>query len=204
MFSNQILFAGAFALGAPLAVNAQGLPVVPGGVATPLPHVIFETEMGGDSDDAAALGFLHHLADTREIRLLAVMHNGNNEWGGAAISAINTYYGRPNLPIGTYRTAAEAGRPGYHPLVDQTRPNGPRQALSYTGATSVGRWVRLLAETYPCAYKPRLQFPDAVDVYVDVMASAPDDSVVIVNAGYLGNLSNLIAWKDIDSPARRL
>ncbi len=162
------------------------------------PHVIVETDMGGDTDDAAMVAFAHRLADRGVIELLAVMHNGNNEWGGAAISAINTYYGRHHVPIGTYRTAAEAGRPSYHPLIDPGQPDGPRRELSYTGETDGGHWVRLLAENFPCRYGKRLDFPDAVDVYASVLQSAPDGRVVIVNGGFLGNLSNLVAHFDAD------
>ena len=179
-------------------LTAQRAPRPNRKLLSSLPHVIVETDLGGDSDDAAALAFFHHLADRREIVLLAVMHNGNEDWGGAAVSVINTYYGRPELPIGTYRTAAEAGRPEYHPLVDPAQPNGPRRHLSYTGPTGEGRWVRLLADSFPCAYRTRLTFPDAVDVYREVLPNAPDESVLIVNGGFLGNLSNAIGRFDTD------
>lgn len=192
-------FALALALFAPSTAA-----VLSGDLVAQVPHVIVETDMGGDSDDAAMVAFANRLADQGQIVLLAVMHNGNNEWGGSAISAVNTYYNRPDVPIGTYRTAAEANRPHYHPLSDPNNPNSPRTPLSYTGPTIQGDWVQILAENYPCDYRPRLRFPDAVDVYRDVLARAPDHSVVIVNGGYLGNLSNLISQFDVEPNLRSL
>jgi len=61
---------------------------------------IFDTNFGSDVDDIAALGMLHALADRCEIELLAVMHNAPEDKGVAAIDAVNTYYGRPNIPGG--------------------------------------------------------------------------------------------------------
>ena len=167
-------------------------------LATQAPRLIIETDMAADSDDAAMLALAHQLADVGEVELLAVMHNGNNEWGGAAISTINHYYGRPTLPIGTYRTAAEAGRPYYHPLRSPSNPSLGRIPLSYLGTTVEGHWVSLLARNFPCEFKRRLDFPDAIDVYRAVLASVPNNSVVIVNGGFLGNLSNLFATFDVD------
>ncbi len=172
--------------------------------AQPIPRVIVETDMGGDTDDAAMVAFANRLADQGLIELLAVMHNGNNEWGGAAISAINTYYGRPELPIGTYRTAAEAGRPEYHPLIDPLQPLGPRRPTSYTGTTVEGGWVRLLAGSFPCQYQGRLEFPDAVDVYKQVLPTAPFGTVIVINGGFLGNLANMFAWFEVDWELEKL
>ena len=38
-----------------------------------------------------------------EAEILATMYPMNDEWGAAAIDAVNTYYGKPNIPVGTYK-----------------------------------------------------------------------------------------------------
>jgi hypothetical protein len=67
--------------------------------------VIFDCDMGNDCDDAGALAILHALADNGEADILACMmwkmRKDEPKTGPAAvIDAINTYYGRPDIPIG--------------------------------------------------------------------------------------------------------
>ena len=68
------------------------------------PHIIFDTDMGSDCDDAGALAVLHKLADKGEAKILGVMFSsGKNRYGVGVCDAINTYYGRSNLPLGQYQ-----------------------------------------------------------------------------------------------------
>ncbi len=76
------------------------LPLVAGARQVP---VILDSDVGNDCEDAAAIGVLHALADKGEARILAMIYPMHDPWGAAAMSAINTYYGRPGIPIGTYR-----------------------------------------------------------------------------------------------------
>jgi hypothetical protein len=73
------------------------------GEATPV-KIIYETDMESDVDDAATLAMLHILADAGECEILAVMHNTSDDYGVGVIDAINTYYGRGDLPIGAYKS----------------------------------------------------------------------------------------------------
>ncbi len=43
---------------------------------------------------------LHVMADRGEVELLGVMVSGRNEWSAPCVDAINTFYGRPDIPIG--------------------------------------------------------------------------------------------------------
>ncbi len=43
---------------------------------------------------------LHALADKGETRILATGANVNDPYAPGALDAINTYYGRPNIPVG--------------------------------------------------------------------------------------------------------
>ncbi|HWI58536.1 MAG TPA: hypothetical protein VNZ22_15025, partial [Bacillota bacterium] len=91
-------------------------------VAEPV-RLIFDTDMDSDCDDAAALAMVHALADKGEVRILATMVSSKHPWSAPCTDAINTYYGRPNLPIGV--------------------PKGP-------GAIEQGsRYARQIAEEFP-------------------------------------------------------
>ena len=63
--------------------------------------IILDTDMGPDCDDAGALALLHKLEKLGEAEILAVMHCTSSIWGPGCIDAINTYYKRPDIPIGT-------------------------------------------------------------------------------------------------------
>lgn len=65
--------------------------------------VILDTDMGGDCDDAGALAVLHVLADRGEARILAVTSCTSAEATPGCIDAINTYYGRPEIPVGALK-----------------------------------------------------------------------------------------------------
>src|SRR5210317_961434 len=63
--------------------------------------VILDTDIGSDCDDAGALAVLHKLADKDEVEILGVIYSsGKNKYGIGVCDAINTYYGRGDLPLG--------------------------------------------------------------------------------------------------------
>ena len=66
-------------------------------------RIILETDMTFDVDDVGALAVLHTLADGGRANVLAVNYNEVHPNGSRAIGAINTWYGRPDLPVGLYR-----------------------------------------------------------------------------------------------------
>ncbi|MBL7135892.1 MAG: hypothetical protein ISS81_04775 [Candidatus Marinimicrobia bacterium] len=65
--------------------------------------LILDTDMCGDMDDVGALAILHAMANSGEVEILAVCFNEVHESGAAAIDAINTWYGRGNIPVGIYK-----------------------------------------------------------------------------------------------------
>src|ERR1043166_6208091 len=67
--------------------------------AQPVP-VIFDTDIGNDVDDALALAVLHSLESRREAKLLAVTITKDNRFAAPYIDLVNTFYGRPEIPIG--------------------------------------------------------------------------------------------------------
>ena len=73
--------------------------VAPASAATPL-HVIFDTDMGNDVDDALALAMLHALASRGEVKLLAVTVSKDNPWAAEYVRLVDEYYGRGSIPVG--------------------------------------------------------------------------------------------------------
>ncbi|MEM9366511.1 MAG: nucleoside hydrolase [Planctomycetota bacterium] len=132
--------------------------------------MIFDTDMAGDCDDAGALAVLHALADRGEAKILAVVTNRKDAAGasGAACDAINTFYGRPDIPLGTDKDGSKLG--------------GKRPS-PYTGA---------LASDFPHDSPSDTELPDAVTVYRHALANSSDESVVICSVGALSNLEDLL------------
>jgi inosine-uridine nucleoside N-ribohydrolase len=144
-------------------------------------RVILDTDMDSDVDDAAALCQLHAMADQGEVDLLAVMISGHNEWSGPCTDAINTFYGRPDIPIG--------------------RPFGDRAILQHSP------YAREVAEAFPQDFREGRDRERSVDIYRKILAGQPDHSVTIISVGDLTNLATLLSSPpDAQSPldGRRL
>lgn len=135
--------------------------------------VIFDTDMANDCDDAGALAVLHALADRGEAEILALVTNRKDpsNASAAACSAINRWYGRPGIPIGTDKDGAKirGGRPS-----------------SYAPA---------LRDAFPHTAKPDDAMPDAITVLRRALAAQPDGSVTYCSVGALSNLEDLIRSK---------
>jgi hypothetical protein len=139
--------------------------------------IIFDTEMSSDCDSAAALAVLNHLADLHEAEILACVADAvePDHAIAATMSAINTYYGRPQIPIGTYQSIVV--RPGK------------------------SHYTAHIRDEFSHGMPPDEQAPHALDVYRTALASAPDGSVTIVSLGFLVNLHDLLDSKpDSASP----
>ena len=160
----KLLFCGAVIL-AVSACSTQSTDVVD--AAGPIiPKIIFDTDMGPDYDDVGAITLLHALADSGECEVLATVASDAHPSIAPTIEVFNRFFGRDSLPVG----AAVQGAPDF---------------------TAGNSWNDTLVN----AYAPDLQdkdYPDAVRVYRQVLASQPDQSVTIVTVGFLSNLSALL------------
>ncbi|HBC86791.1 MAG TPA: hypothetical protein DCZ94_07550 [Lentisphaeria bacterium] len=145
-------------------------------------NIIFDTDMGNDCDDAGALAVLHALADKGEANILACMmwkmRKDEPVVGPAAtIDAINTYYGRPDIPIGI-----------------------GKKEIYFAGAKN---YTNFLPKEFPndTIDKKIDDIPDAIDLYRKILAAQPDKSVTIVAVGPLTSIKYLLASKpDTYSP----
>ena len=131
-------------------------------------RIIFDTDMDTDCDDAGALAMLHALADQGEADILATLVSAHYPYSVPCVAAINTYYGRPDLPVGC--------------------PKGPGVADKRGSA-----YARQIAETFPSAYRSNEDAPNAALVYRRLLSAEKDGSVVVVTVGDLTNLRDLLA-----------
>ncbi|WFB35165.1 nucleoside hydrolase [Kiritimatiellota bacterium B12222] len=134
-------------------------------------QLILDTDMLTDCDDAGALAMLHALADLGEAHILAVAVNGMDTHGlhSAVVSAINTYFGRPDIPIGVSpRTAEEM----------------PAKPSSYSPA---------IFEEFPHDGLRDAERSNAVNLYRRLLTEAEDHSITIVSIGFLSNIADLLA-----------
>lgn len=162
---NSILLCLWFLLaGAVATAGAQAMPV------------IFDTDMGNDIDDALALAMLHAFESRGEVRILATTSTKDNPDSAPFLDLVNTFYGRPDIPIGVARSGIRTNDSKYlKPPVERRLPDG--------------RYVYPRDLTHEEA-------PDAVPVLRQALAEAADGSVVLIQVGFSTNLARLL-----DSPA---
>jgi pyrimidine-specific ribonucleoside hydrolase len=134
----------------------------------PVP-VIFDTDIGPDYDDVGAITMLHAFADSGEAKILATIASNKNPPIAAVLSVFNTYFNRPEIPIGVPKGAGGVNLPA-------------KQG-----------WDKLVAAKYPHTIKTNSAAPDAVNLYRSILSKQPDGSVTIVTVGFLTNLANLLS-----------
>ena len=137
--------------------------------------VIFDTDIGPDWDDVGATATLHALMNSGEAEILAMMvSSGGNSgiWGPPCLDAFNTYYGRPDIPIGVAQ-------------------DGPSFGSSYN---------RHIAEEFPQDLGTGNAW-DATELYRKVLSEQPDSSVVIITVGFITNIEDLLKSEPDDYSA---
>ena len=144
----------------------SGSPVSAQNAAQGPVRIIFDTDMDSDVDDAGALAMLHALMNRGEVEILAVMISSTSPASAACAGAINTYYGRADIPIGSSKTGPNAEQ-WYH--------------------DSVGNFPHDLGSSDDA--------PDAVALYRKILSAQPDHSVTIVTVGWLTNMADLLNSK---------
>ena len=150
-----------------LALSCAGLTA-----AEPV-RIIFDTDMGNDVDDALALAELHAFESRGEAQLLAVTITKDNRWAPVFVNLLDTYYGRPDIPIGIVKHGKTPDDGNY------TRTVATMQAADG-------------APLYPHAVTEQRDLPDAVLLLRKTLAAQPDGSVVIVQVGFSTNLARLL------------
>ena len=131
--------------------------------------VIIDTDMATDCDDAAALAVAHALEKLGEAEILGVAVNNRGDSSLGAVAAINSYFGRKDIPLGAYKgdTVGTNEIPIADNLANDTQGFG-HQLCS------------------------RSQVPSAVELYRAILAKRRHPDVVLVSIGHLNNMQDLL------------
>lgn len=175
-FTGLVVFAGLGLIGASGRAAAP-VPVPPAAPASPSPpapaaaepvRLIFDTDIGNDVDDVMALAMIHTLEARGGCRLLAVTVTKDHPKAAALVDAVNTFYGRGDVPIGVVRNGVTPDE---------------------------GRFLKLADDvvTYPHDLKSGAEAPEAVDLLRRTLAAQPDGSVTLVQVGFFTNFVRLLA-----------
>ena len=131
--------------------------------------VIIDTDMATDCDDAAALAVAHALEKQGEAEILGVAVNNRGDSSVGAVAAINSFFGRKEIPLGAYKgnTVGTNETPVFDNLANDTQCFGHRS----------------------CS---RSDVPSAVELYRSLLVTRRSPDVVIVSIGHLNNLQDLL------------
>src|SRR5437588_9662755 len=105
-----------------VALSAPVASVAAPSKSTPT-RIIFDTDIGNDVDDVLALSMLHALQTRGDCELLAVTITKPDELAGPFVSAMDTFYGRPGIPIGFTRSGLKNDPSKFLPLAEE-KDNG--------------------------------------------------------------------------------
>lgn len=128
--------------------------------------VILDTDVSSDVDDVGAVAVLHSLANEGKAHILAMGVSSGDPWSANCLQVLNTYLGRPGIPVGTVGNKGVKDQSKYTSVI-----KNDYQQLGFNSGSVV---------------------QDAVQLYREVLSSQPDGSVVLVTIGYLTNLKNLL------------
>jgi pyrimidine-specific ribonucleoside hydrolase len=133
-------------------------------------QIIFDSDMGPDYDDVGAITLLHAFADSGKANILATIASTKYDGVAGVFSVLNTYFGRPDIPIAVPKGKALTLRDWQH-------------------------WSDTLLANYPHQIKSNDDVPDATDLYRKILAAQPNKSVTIITVGFFTNLANLLQSK---------
>ncbi|MBV9780416.1 MAG: nucleoside hydrolase [Acidobacteriaceae bacterium] len=136
-------------------------------------RLILDTDIGNDVDDALALAMIHALENRAEVRLLAVTITKDNRYAAPFVDLLNTFYGRPGIPIGVVHNG-------------KTREDSPMLKVPVERRDSSGQYV------YPRHIQDGSQAVDAVELLARLIRGEPDHSVTIAQIGFSTNLVRLL------------
>ena len=130
--------------------------------------ILFDTDIGCDCDDAGALAVLHALADRNEAEIVAITHCTTSPYSAGCIDAINRYYGRPNLPVGTLK------------------------ADDWKDFDWFDKYNKPINDKFPNRYPHKDLCPDAMRILRCALADAEDGEIVLVATGPMTNIALLL------------
>jgi len=140
--------------------------------------IILDTDIDTDCDDAGALAVLHYFSRHNKAEILGVVCDIGNPWTAACVRAINSAYGKTDIPVGLC-ARPYTGNLQYEAHYRRCQRDG----VIYN--EHIARSVNVIpGENF---------FPEeGVALYRRLLASAPDHSVTICAIGLLTVLADLL------------
>jgi len=129
------------------------------------PNIILDMDLGGDSDDLGAIAILYYYHQKGLVNLLATT-TPRQVWYAGAMSAINTYYGYPDMSIGF---------------------NGNK--YNNINDSAYGRYLSM---NFSNPVIDNMEFENSVKVIRKALSEAEDKSVTFCVTGTYTNLYNLL------------
>ena len=136
-------------------------------------RLILDTDLGPDYDDVGAMAVMHALADSGYVDILATISSNKSELTIPCIEIINTYFKRPDIPLGVAKGES---------AVTLECPHNKK-------------WTEVLPQKYTHRIAKSSDAPDAVKVYRSILCTQPDNSVTICTIGAFSNLKELLQSK---------
>jgi len=133
-------------------------------------NLILDTDLGPDYDDVGAMALMHALADSGQVNILATLSSNHDERVIPCIEVLNTYFNRPDIPVGAPKSEPGASLTTWHKT----------------------KWTDELPANYPHHTAKTSDAPDALKVYRKILSEQPDTSVVICTIGFFSNLRDLL------------
>ncbi|MBQ5996539.1 MAG: DUF3089 domain-containing protein [Bacteroidales bacterium] len=139
-----------------------------------IPRVILDTDVVSSTDDLFALELLDHYEKNGQCSLLGVVVNREGESGAAVVDVMNTFFGRPDVPIGLVRNGISS----------------PQVWIDYSAMPAYADDSgKPLFRRYVSDYS---SLPDGWQLYRRLLAAQPDHSVSICSVGFVTSLSQLL------------
>ena len=147
------------------AALAAGCKSSPAGVE----HIIFDTDLGNDVDDAVALVMLHRYASSGTAEIVAEGITKDGSAPAACMDIFNAWYGHPDVPFGIIVNGADC----------------ETDAVNYAKAVADLPAFKGSLESYDA-------LPESHVLYRDILAKEADHSVTLVVVGFSTNVARLL------------
>ena len=132
-------------------------------------NLIIDSDMASDVDDVGDHAVMWALSSRGEVSVLALISSSANDYTAPCMRAIANYYGHPNVPVGAHK--------GLTPVVENS---------------NMSVYTQQITNQFGIPGDTRANYPDAVTVYRQALANAPDHSVYIVAEGFYQPLQALL------------
>jgi inosine-uridine nucleoside N-ribohydrolase len=132
-----------------------------------VPKVIIDTDIALWWDDVETIAMANVLQDQGLVEVLGIVVDVKSVPAAGAVDAIDTYYGNPDIPIGT--------------------------TLGTEQDIFANVYTAQLAADFPNSFQDGGLAPDAVELYRELLAGQPDGGVVVLSIGGHTNLAALLA-----------